>query len=369
MRTFGRTSLLAIAALVAGCGDDVADAASGDVAVDGGGVADGAAADADAGGDAAIDDVTSDVGIDTGEPIEWPPPTRTYDFIVTAFGFDVPEGLAEAGERIENPCGLDLSTNNTRYTPLVLDGLVVDGFDLDGEDGQGDGPCAHTDYAGPDGAPGVDYGFLHVMDMIRPARPGQTIETVLASAPSQGLIRIGIRLTDVDDLENDDDVRLIVTNLTETPLLGADGRPLAGGSVPALDEPEFQSELPGAIVDGTLFAGPADLVMGHINLLVIEDRVVALRDARIRATVTERASGGLEVDGLVHGWWERESMIEAIGYAVTTIGANPGELECVLDAYADHSLDGETCNAMSTILRVRAVSGFITGLDDTTGGE
>ncbi|MFT5433173.1 MAG: hypothetical protein ACI9OJ_003878, partial [Myxococcota bacterium] len=33
----------------------------------------------------------------------------------------------------------------------------------------------------------------------------------------------------------------------------------------------------------------------------------------------------------------------------------------------DHSTDGVDCNAMSTMLQMKAVSGFITGLDDAVG--
>ncbi|MFT5432471.1 MAG: hypothetical protein ACI9OJ_003170, partial [Myxococcota bacterium] len=137
----------------------------------------------------------------------------------------------------------------------------------------------------------------------------------------------------------------------------------AGSSVTADPNPAYQSRVPGEIVDGVLRAGPADIVIGGINLLVVEDRVVALRDARIRGTLTQRDSGRYEVTAMVAGWWHREDMIEAIGLAIQTIGANDGELECVLDNYSDHSTDGVNCNAMSTMLQMKAVSGFITGLD------
>jgi hypothetical protein len=60
-------------------------------------------------------------------------------------------------------------------------------------------------------------------------------------------------------------------------------------------------------------------------------------------------------------------MVEAISHAILTIGSNDGELDCVLDQYADHSTDGVHCDAMSTMLHMTAVSGFITGLDDDGG--
>ena len=358
------------ATLTVACGDHVAgESAGADAGTDASAVDGGAGDDAAADASASIDGGPAGDEAAEPEPFDWPPPTDTYDFVVTAFAFHTPDGLVEGDARVANPCAREGATNNDRYTPLELDGLEVDGFDLDGVDGQGDGPCGHTDYVSASGETGVDYGFLHVMDMIRPARPGQTIETVLASAPSQGLVRIGIRISGVDDLVDDDEVRLLFTNIAETPLLGGDGQPLAGGSVPALNDTRFQSEMYGEIVDGVLYAGPADVSMGHINLLVVEDRVVTLRDARVRATVSERSTGGLEVDGLIAGWWERESMIEAMGQAILAIGSNRGELECVLDGYSDHSTDGETCNAISTMLSVEAVSGFITRLVDPFEGD
>lgn len=343
------TLLLAICAGLVACGDTASEPRD-------------AAGPLDAASDALSGSSSDDPGEGAPELLPWPPQQTTQDFIITSLSFLVPEGIAESRQTVPNPCGVDGNSDNTEYQPLLLEGLAVDGFDLDGVDSQGEGPCAHSDYPSPAGAPGVDFGFLHVMDMVRPARPGQTVNTVLASAPSQGLVRIGIRVVGVDDLENDDQVRLIVTTLAETPLLGADGKILAGGSVPADNTPEFQSVMRGEIVDGELRAGPADFVIGRINLLVVENRVVTLRDARLRATISELPTGGIAVDAIVAGWWERDSMVEAISKALLTIGANAGELECVLDQHLDHAMDGETCDAMSTIFRVEAVSGFITGL-------
>ena len=96
---------------------------------------------------------------------------------------------------------------------------------------------------------------------------------------------------------------------------------------------------------------------------MVQDRVILLKDTMIRAAVTERPDGFLEVEGVLAGWWGRDDMVEAIGQAVLAIGANPGELECVLDNHMDHSLGGESCDAMSMTWRVHAISGFITGLD------
>lgn len=314
-------------------------------------------------------DETADAGPVEHQGLPTEPWRTTHDFIVTSMVFHVPEGLEAGDARVENPCGIEGFSDNSTYTPLALDGLVVDGWDLDGDEGVGDGVCPEADFVSPSGQAGIDFGFLHVMDQIRPARPGQTIEVVLASAPLQGLVNIGIRLIGVDDLANDDAVEVLVTTTREPPLVGADGTVLSGSSVSARSNPEHQSRFPGRIVEGVLHAGPADIAIGNINLLVVEDRVVSLKDARVRATVSARPDGGYDVEAIIGGWWMVDDMVEAIGEAILSIGSNPGELACVLERYADHSTDGVHCDAMSTMLQMKGVSGFITGLDADAGGS
>lgn len=318
--------------------------------------------------DVASDD-TNDSSAADAAPWTGPSASTTRDFLVTSISFAVPNGLKAQTETVANPCGIKANTDNSLYEPLILQGQTVDGFDLDGADTQDDGPCPHRDFIGPNGATGIDYGFLHVMDMIRPARPGQTIETVLRSAPAQGLVRIGIRLTGVDNIENDDEIGVLIVTTSETPLLGADGQILAGSSVRVDEDLAFRSFLHGKIVNGIMDAGPGDVTLGKINLLVAQNRIIALKEARVRASVKELPSGDFEVDARIAGWWQRDSMTEAIGTAILAIGANGGELACVLDKHADHSSDGKTCDSMSTMMHARAVSGFITGLPDDPGGK
>lgn len=291
--------------------------------------------------------------------------TSTLDFLVTELNFYFPEGIAPQAETVENPCGLNEATDNTSYKPLNLEGLTVEGFDLDSQATEASqGLCAQQDFSSGDGAMGIDYSFLHVIDKVRPARPGQTIQTVLATAPAQGLIKVGMRVSGVDDMENDDSVSIFVAPALDTPLLGGDGKIIGRGSVAIDPDPTFHNTLEGQIVDGVLTASADTLRLGHINLLVIEERIIELQDVRIRATLSARPDGVLDADILLAGWWMHDNMLEAVDYALTTIGANEGELDCVLERYSDHSSDGVNCDGMSMIFRVTAVSGFLTGLDD-----
>ena len=308
-----------------------------------------------------------DMAVELDAALPFPEAQRTaLDFIVTEMNFYFPEGLDAPRPPTQNPCGGSQLTDNTMYTPLTLDGLEVEGFDLDDTvSADDDGLCGQADYVGPDGADGVDYAFLRVIDMIRPARPGQTVQTVLSSAVAQGLIRAGLRVTGIDDWDNDDAVDILVTHMLDTPLLGTNGAVIGNSSVQADTDPAFQTRLRGAIVDGVLTTEPADLALGHINLLVVRDRIIELRDAVIRARFVVRDDGVVEVAGHLSGWWLNANMRDVIGQAVQTIGANPGELDCVQAQWSDYSSDGATCDGMSMIFTVSAVSGFLTGLEGT----
>ncbi len=288
-----------------------------------------------------------------------------FDFLVTSLNFYYPEPLEEAGEEAPNPCGLAGATDNTIYRPLLFGDAAVDGFDLDGLVSTDDaGLCGQGDYEAPDGATGIDYAFLGIIDLIRPIRPDQVARGVLANAPSEGLINFGIRLSGVDDLENDDAIEVLVTDVSEVPLRGTDGQIIARASVPVEPNPDWQTTFPGRIVDGVLTAGPTDFKLGDIDLIIIEDKVLELRGAMIRATLTERPDGVLELDSRLSGWWTRENMLDTIGGIVLAIGSNDGELACAAELWADASSDGVECDLVSTIFEVTAVSGFLTGLDE-----
>lgn len=297
-------------------------------------------------------------------------PTRAleegvYDFIATELNFYYPEGLGESEVEATNPCGLNISTDNTTYRPLVFDDVVVDGFDLDGAASvDTSGLCGQADYASVDGSSGVDYGFLGIIDMIRPLRPDQVARTVLVNAPSEGLINFGIRLSGVDSLENDDSVEVFIAPTSEVPLRGTDGQIIPLASVPIDPTREWQTTFRGQIVDGVLTTEPADFTLGNVDLIIVFDRVLHLSDARVRATFTEVREGVIEMDSTLSGWWSTDNMLDTIAQIVLAIGANDGELECSADMWADGSSDGTTCDLTSMIFKTRSVSGFLTGFEE-----
>jgi len=304
---------------------------------------------------------TSDQGPDLAIVI---PADGVLDFVATELNFHYPEGIGEDTEESINICGLDAQTDNTIYTPLLFDEVEVSSYDLDGVDTTDDsGPCGDLDYPDGNGGTGVDYAFLHAIDMIRPLRPDQLARGVLAEAPSEGLINFGIRFTGIDDLHNDDDVEVMLITTTEPPVVGTDGKIIPFASVTVDPNPEWRTVFKGRIDEGVLTTDPADFVLGDIDLLVIQDRVLRLEGARIHATIAHHDDGRLEFDARLAGWWDKENMIDVIGQGVLAIGSNEGELACTFDTWADYSSDGVECDRMSVIFEARGVSGFLTGFD------
>jgi hypothetical protein len=303
-----------------------------------------------------------DGGVDPRGPLE---PVDSFDFLATELNFYYPEGIGQSDQQAPNLCGLPAPTDNTFYEPLLYDDVRVTGFDMDDTVSTSDsGLCGQADFQGTDGNPGIDYAFLRVIDMIRPIRPDQVASGVLAQAPSEGLINFGIRLSGVDSFENDDEVDVLVITTIEPPLRGTDGVIIPLSSVTVDQNPEWQTRFKGRIVEGVLTTEPTDFVLGDIDLLVIFDRVLRLSDARLHATFVETEEGVIVVDALLSGWWTRENMLHTISDVVTAIGSNDGELACAFDTWADRSTNGETCDLMSMIFKVGAVSGFLTGFDE-----
>ena len=100
-------------------------------------------------------------------------------------------------------------------------------------------------------------------------------------------------------------------------------------------------------------------------MIIVFDRVVELRDSRLRATFHEVREGVVEMRSNLSGWWSTENMIDSISQIVLAIGANDGELQCSAEMWADGSSDGVSCDETSMIFKTVAVSGFLTGGPDS----
>lgn len=346
-----RASYLAALGLGLACSGDAEEAAIGSDAA--------TAAGSTTGSTTGATTDPADTGSTTdAEPGTLPVGESDVDLVASRIGFHFPPGLEdrEAEEDVENPCGI---LDNTMYRPFDLSGLAVDGFDHDGETTSTDGACAPADFDSPDGVPGIDYAFLRLIDTVLPLRPGQAVSVVLGNAVASNNFRLGFRISGLDDPSNDDSVQIHFRAIEDTLIIGPDDLPIPLQSLTIDPNPAFFATFEGRVEDGVLTAEADEVSFGRINLIVISDRVIDLTNARIRATISG-TDGSYRLDGVVGGWWQKTNLLEAISFALLTIGANGGELECAFDMYADFASDGRECDSISTLFDVSAVQVYLT---------
>lgn len=244
-------------------------------------------------------------------------------------------------------------------TLLVLDQLIfgkeiepgiAPGFDLDGTDAD---VCGQSDYVSPYGGTGVDNQLAVITPLLELTELG-AVQTLLQNSIEQGGLLVIMELSGVDDLVNDKDVKVRLRLGEGTPLLGTNGRLLAGQTFD-LSADTADTEIPnGKIVDGILTAGPADIVLPAIVFGIRYE--LPFRGGLFRGRLTE--GGGL-VDGMMGGIVSEQSLIEV----ATAAGGEGGDIlklmKTVIAGTADLSpnADGE-CQDLSAAVVISAVSGF-----------
>ncbi len=136
-----------------------------------------------------------------------------------------PDAGEDAGPDAGEDAGEDASDDSSEPSPtytFVLDSIGVPptaaggqapGFDLDDQATHSIGGDAcqdrHLDFISPTGQPGVDNQFVgSVIDIVRDFVPSFSPQRALQAEMQRGRLLLGVRLRDVDDLVNDDDIAL-----------------------------------------------------------------------------------------------------------------------------------------------------------------
>jgi hypothetical protein len=141
---------------------------------------------------------------------------------------------------------------------LEAQGNTSYGLDLDGKVGP-------EDFTSPDGTKGIDNQLYRVIGCIGHYRTMGTInhfENLFMRSYDDA--RIVIELSDVDDLQNDNDVTVTTYRGSDGLLQDATGEGFIPGGTQRVDlrwGKEYVSKLKGKIVDGVLTTEPADRVM------------------------------------------------------------------------------------------------------------
>lgn len=251
------------------------------------------------------------------------------------------------------PNGADLCASPTlvRDPPIPFSqAQVSEGFDLDGGDRAQH--CAHDEFVGRDGKPGIDNQVRRLtacMRFVRDRRINEANDIEILSGAAVTLLRV----TGVDDAQNDVDVTVEIFKGRDGFVKDGAGRPLPDATMRAdRNAPVFQASTKGRIVDGILETAPVDArFMG----LPVESFI---RAARFRIALHEDGYA----DGMLGGYfdlanfWDSWTRNPAGQFSFTCPSLYQG-----LHQLADGHRDPATgkCSSLSVAFSVKAVRTFV----------
>jgi hypothetical protein len=127
-----------------------------------------------------------------------------------------------------------------------------------------DGKIGPNDFTSPDGEPGIDNQLFRVLGCVPGFRGPEGADYFFENDYGQRYIfnRVLIELTNVDSLENDDDVTVTIYRGLDSLLTSANGKDFIPGGTQRTDErwgKRYIRRLKGKIVNGVLTTEPTDI--------------------------------------------------------------------------------------------------------------
>lgn len=286
-------------------------------------------------------------------------------------GAACPEGLNLNAKQLEEKFGTDIATDcddpgahpDPGFMTLTAPGTLA-GIDLDGLTSSSDaqGQCAHDDFTGPTGQPGIDHQMWRVVGCTRGYQQGDLIDDIGRTAIRTGSFTVLVELHGLDDPLNDDAVEVRFFSSEDEVPTGATGELLAGGTFEPHADPRYHSAVTsGRIRDGVLTTDPVDLRL-EIEIQVISSSYW-IRDAVLEATLAPDGSAR----GLLAGYWDVDNFYEMMGrhylasLAARFLGYTCPGLFRALHTLADGHPDPHTgaCTSLSSAWEVEAIPAFI----------
>lgn len=243
----------------------------------------------------------------------------------------------------------------------VVKGKIAYGLNLDGLEGTKSATniCSHENFVGPKGEPGIDNQLYRALGCIKGRRQGGFIYGYYDAGMRQGDYSILIEVLGVDDLKNDDDVK-VGFYAGQDPLVNSvEGVSLTNASLRVHHDRHYRAMTPGKIVNGVLTTEPVDVLFKS----TLEMLPYHIRDARLQAE--------FQADGSLKGTLGGYQNIRTIFYNVARFKTSAenevhGPMSCpglyyalrrLADAYPDPAEGG--CAWISSAYEVDALPAFV----------
>jgi hypothetical protein len=248
---------------------------------------------------------------------------------------------------------------------LTVEGKLSYGVDLDGNvDGSATPKtCAHENFTGVDGTPGVDNQMYRLLGCIYGFRSyGQFEVNANENRKSNGLGMTLIEVTDVDDARNDADVTVTFYRSIDQYTLDGSGRfvPFSSYRIDSVNgKPRYGSAVKGRIENGVLITEPGDVNLPFYgNYTYMNQRI---RDMRMTLTI---AADGASATGTAAGYYDLDTLmfyVGGLGPIASTAISNCPSIYVAAHQLADGYPDPETgkCTAISSAFNFSAVAAFI----------
>lgn len=284
----------------------------------------------------------------------------------TKGGDEEPIGDARrATAAVRGPDGQDVCWNPTSVKDppmLVVEGKTSFGLNLDGDStgAATDKTCAHDNFTGISGEPGVDNQVYRLLGCTYGWRKDGYMENQANSErrdSSQGILLIEV--TNVDDAMNDNDVTVGFYRNMDTLPKDSKGQILAHGSYRVDTSGRYTTIAKGRIRDGILITDPADARLPFFGIDV--ERNMYIKDLRLNLDLNSdgKFKGMFAGYHDLENWWGFIQRI-ASNYAVTMQVSCPAFHEAV-QKHADGHKDPTTgkCTSLSSAYNIETVPAFI----------
>lgn len=299
------------------------------------------------------------------------------------------EEIAENDPNVKSHClHPELGSPDPDYQS-VNDDVPVFGIDLDSRDSTlaqpaAPGTCPHEDFRGIEGEAGIDNQYFRVMGC-NPGYQSTGLGNTFNTAMLTGAWGMLIKVSGVDDIDNDEEVEVSIYANGDPIRLSPDREPLPYATYTVHRESRFYAgPTRGRIVDGVLRTEPVDVRIPYDVNAMFVDR--ALLDARLHITLSDKGDASL-IEGYLAGYAPIEEQYDLeIGFRDARVGTGENSesspfrrkmaagigkagamgytCEGVYHAlyeHADGHPDPETgkCSSISTQYRIEAIPAFI----------